>query len=223
MNCKDKIEEYIKSMSKEEIIFASDLYAKEFREYVTEAAFFKMMERLVTAQKLQRVSKGIYAKVISTKEDINNAVLNFYFGNNNDSGLYIGYKLYNKYGISDYKDNIIELYSTIPMQDRKQILNVIVKRIQVDLSYDNARIIEALEILQNFKEIKSINSDKFKVYMRQITQFYNDMVTIQILSTVKYKKSTIAFLKEILDKYNVDNSLAQLLSCASRYKIPKVL
>lgn len=39
---------------------------------------------------------------------------------------------------------------------------------------------------------------------------------------MKYKKSTIAFMKKILDMYKTQNSLQQFLSYASDYKIPAV-
>jgi hypothetical protein len=39
---------------------------------------------------------------------------------------------------------------------------------------------------------------------------------------MKYKKSTIAFMKRILDMYKVPNTLQQFLSYASRYKVPAV-
>ena len=39
---------------------------------------------------------------------------------------------------------------------------------------------------------------------------------------MKYKKSTIAFMKKMLDMYKVENSLQKYLSDASRYKVPPV-
>ena len=43
-----------------------------------------------------------------------------------------------------------------------------------------------------------------------------------MLLHMKYKKSTIAFMKKILDMYKTQNSLQQFLSYASDYKIPAV-
>lgn len=51
---------------------------------------------------------------------------------------------------------------------------------------------------------------------------YNDEAAVNVLLHMKYKKSTIAFMKKILDMYKTPNSLQQFLSYASDYKIPAV-
>ena len=47
---------------------------------------------------------------------------------------------------------------------------------------------------------------------------YNDEAAVNVLLHMKYKKSTIAFMKKILDMYKTQNSLQQFLSYASDYK-----
>lgn len=150
------------------------------------------------------------------------SALNYFFGENNDNGMYIGYRLYAKYGITNIESDEIELYSNAIRKQTSNIGNVHVKRVNIELDYENTRIIEALEILQNYDKIEGLNKQKFAKYARQIARGYNDEVAISIINHMKYKKSTIAFLKKILEMYKVRNSLQQFLSSASTYKVPPV-
>ena len=44
----------------------------------------------------------------------------------------------------------------------------------------------------------------------------------KVISTISYKKSTIAFLQEILNFYGKENNLNMYLSNLSEYKYPKM-
>jgi len=222
MSCRIKIEEYIDGLGTEEIIFISKLYSEKFSMY-SEGAFFKIMERMVKEGKLVRLSKGIYFKNTENYAYNENLILNYYFGENNDDGMYIGYHLYNKYGISDVIKDYYELYSAIVDQDKKNIGNIAIYKVPMELNYDNTRIIEAFEILQNYQNIENLNKEKFSKYARQFALGYHDDSAVRVLDKMKYKKSSIAFMKSILSMYNVDNSLDKYLNCASKYKIPRVL
>ena len=221
MSCRIEIEEYVDGLGNEDIIFISKLYSEKFSKY-SEGAFFKIMERMVKEEKLVRLSKGIYFKNSENYSYNVNLILNYYFGENNDNGMYIGYQLYNKYGISDAIKDYFELYSTIVEQDKKNIGNIAISKVPMELNYDNTRIIEAFEILQNYDSIEKINKEKFYIYAKQFTLGYNDESALRVLEKMKYKKSSIAFMKRILDLYHVNNSLGKFLNCASTYKIPRV-
>jgi len=221
MSCRIEIEEYVDGLGNEDIIFISKLYSEKFSKY-TEGAFFKIMERMVKEKKLVRLSKGIYFKNSENYTYNVDTILNYYFGENNDNGMYIGYQLYRKYGISDAIKDYFELYSTIVDQDKKNIGNIAISKVPMELNYDNTRIIEAFEILQNYDSIEKFSKEKFSIYARQFALGYNDESALRVLEKMKYKKSSIAFMKSILDMYRVDNSLGKYLNCASKYKIPKV-
>ena len=221
MSCRIEIEEYVDGLGAEDIIFISKLYSEKFSNY-SEGAFFKIMERLVKEGKLVRLSKGIYFKNTENYSYHVNLILNYYFGENNDNGMYIGYQLYNKYGISDVIKDYFELYSSIVDQDNKNIGNIAIRKVPMELNYDNTRIIEAFEILQNYDSIEKLNKEKFAIYAKQFALGYSDESALRVLEKMKYKKSSIAFMKSILSMYHVNNSLDRYLNCASKYKIPKV-
>lgn len=214
---KDKIIAYFDSCP-DGVVAANELYEQEFSK-MSEAAFFKALERLAKSGIIQRVAKGMYMKSASSKGD---DVLNHFFGENNDNGVYIGTRLYNKYGISDVTSDEIWLYSNSIKNETCNIDNIHVKKADIELDYENARVIEALEILQNYYNIENLDKYKFARFARQFAIGYNDERTVYVLEHMKYKKSTIAFMKKILDMYKVENSLQKYLSYASRYKVPPV-
>lgn len=218
MRYKDKIIAYFDSCPDGCVIAANDLYEKEFSK-MSQAAFFKALERLTKEGVLIRAAKGMYSKNTSIEND---DMLNHFFGEDNMDGMYIGGRLYSKYALTNIKDDEIWLYSTLISKETCNIGNIHVKRVPVPLSYDNTRIIEALEILQNYDGIEGLNKNKFARYARQFAKGYNDEAAVYVINNMKYKKSTIAFMKKILDMYKVPNSLQQFLSYASKYKIPPV-
>jgi hypothetical protein len=218
MRYKEKIIAYFDGCPKGNVVSANELYESEFSR-MSQAAFFKALERLVNEGVLVRAAKGMYAKKSDIESD---DVLNHFFGEDNMDGMYIGERLYAKYGLTTAESRDIWLYSTLIVKETCNIGKIHVKRVPVELNYDNTKIIEALEILQNYDKIENLNKDKFARYARQFAKGYNDASAVNVINAMKYKKSTIAFMKRILDMYKVPNTLQQFLSYASRYKVPTV-
>lgn len=217
MGCKSRIEAYFDTMQSGDVFLAGKVYCDAFKD-ISETAYFKTLERMALNKEIIRASKGIYVRIDCP--DVREAVLNYYFGENNDNGMLIGYKLYNKYSISNVVSDTTEMYSNIITQDRMKLEHIIITKVNIELSYNNTRIIEALEILQNYESIQNLSKTNFNRYICSIAANYDDEITTTVLRAMKYKKSTIAFLKKILDTYKIENSLATFLSAASRYKIP---
>ena len=76
--------------------------------------------------------------------------------------------------------------------------------------------------MQNYYDIEQLNKPKFARFAKQFALNYSDEAAVYVLEHMKYKKSTIAFMKKVLDMYKVENSLQQYLSYASSYKVPAV-
>jgi hypothetical protein len=240
MKYRDKIIQYFEELPAGNIVSANELYEMKFTA-MSESAFFKAMERLAKDGILNRAAKGMYAMPMKDQknesmnyhqeqveaaslesEDGNEAVLNFFFGEDNSNGMYIGSRLYVKYGLSNVLDDVIELYSNAITKETSTVGNIKVRRVGLELSFENTRVIEALEILQHYDQIENLNKIKFAKYARQYARNYNNDAAVYVIEHMKYKKNTIAFMKKILDMYKVKNTLQQYLSYASRYKIPPV-
>jgi hypothetical protein len=80
--------------------------------------------------------------------------------------------------------------------------------------------IELLEVLSNYYSIQDFNYKGFIMLCEQFSKGYNEEVTEKVLAAINYSKSTIAFLRSVLNYYNVGNSLGKYLSALSTYKYP---
>lgn len=221
MKYRDRIIKYFEELPDGAVVTANELYDRAFQK-MSQSAFFRAVERLADDGVIARIGKGMYIKASDANKDIVEMLLNYFFGENNDSGMFIGYRLYGKYSLTAVSTESIELYSSVIRTAKCEIGNIVVKRPAVELDFENARVIEALEILQHYYDIKELNKLKFARYARQYARGYNDNAAVYVISNMKYKKSTIAFMKKILDMYKVKNSLQQFLSYASNYRVPAV-
>ena len=224
MKHKDEIIDYFDGLQSMKLVVANKLYYEKFHK-MSEGAFFKALERLVNQGFLIRVAKGLYIKSAEQldKVQMEQAVLDYFFGENNDNGMYTGYRLYMKYAITDADDGKIELYSNAVNKDSINIGRIHIRRVSIELSYDKTKILEALEIFQNYSRIKDLNKHHFARYARNFALSYKDDIATYVIDNVKYKKNTIAFMKKVLDMYKIDNTLVQYLSYASKYNIPTVM
>lgn len=222
MKNRDKILDYLNNVPEGTIVIANDMYEKAFTK-MSQDAFFRAMERLSDDGLIVRLVKGMYIKFEDKDKDYSEMLLNYFFGENNDSGMFIGYRLYNKYNLTAHKSDTVELFSMISRASLTRIGNLVVRRPQIELDFENARVIEALEILQNYSTIEGLDKTKFARYAKQYARGYNDDAAVKVIRSMSYKKSTVAFMKKILDTYKVENSLSQFLSYASDYKIPTFL
>lgn len=224
MKHKDEIIDYFDGLQSMKLVVANKLYYEKFHK-MSEGAFFKALERLVNQGFLIRVAKGLYIKSAEQldKVQMEQAVLDYFFGENNDNGMYTGYRLYMKYAITDADDGKIELYSNAVNKDSINIGRIHIRRVSIELSYDKTKILEALEIFQNYSKIKDLNKHHFARYARNFALSYKDDIATYVIDNVKYKKNTIAFMKKVLDMYKIDNTLGQYLSYASKYNIPTVM
>ena len=221
MKYRDKLIKYFEDAPEGAVIVANDMYENGFTK-MSHDAFFRAVERLCDDGVIIRAGKGMYIKAADKDKNVEELLLNYFFGENNDNGLFIGYRLYNKYMVSAYQTDRIQLYSNVLKSRTCEVGNICVKRPGVQLDFENARVIEALEIMQNYYNIEQLNKLKFARFAKQFAISYNDAAAVNVLEHMKYKKSTIAFMKKVLDMYKVENSLQQYLSYASDYKVPAV-
>lgn len=222
-NYTEQVKEIILQFPENEIFNAKNVYDKQLNT-IPEVTYYKILERLVKQQKLVHLTKGLYYRVESKNEN-NDPILLDYIINHytkNDSGIIIGKKLLYDYGIVLKQPKKTEILSTELKEEKKHIGDVEVHKTKIVLCNSTIPVIETLEILQNFNMSDEYNKNRFLVYMRRFSESYSDEITREVLNNRKYKKSTIAFLEKILNWYGVDNSLNELLSPLSKYKIPTI-
>lgn len=202
-----------------ELINIGELYKKEFSYLTTNQAFIKNIERMTKKGVLLKVSKGIYSRPNITKYGILmptiDDIINKY--TNNETGMVVGYALYNNLNLSTQISKQTIIYSNSIQGETKTILNI--KIIKVELKFDSEirKTVEFLEVLSNFNNIQDLNKNAFIKLTKEFSLNYKEDILNKVLANIKYKKSTIAFLNNILNFYEVDNGLYNLLSSFSKY------
>ena len=217
------VETKIQQYPENQVIVANELYKKIAAE-LTERNFYKSLERLHKMGKLVHLTKGIYYRPkigrfgpvpISEKEIVHHYV-------KNNKGMMIGYRMYNDKGLTTQVSKRIEVLSTALTEEKKNIQNVSVRKANVALTGKTVPVIEMLEILQDYRNIEDINKNALLAFMTSFAEKYSDQAAHSVLTKMKYKKSTIAFLAAVLDYLHVKHTLNKYLSPLSDYKIPNI-
>lgn len=220
MNYCNIIKEELNRYSENEMIFASKLYKEKlYKKNVTETSFYKVLERMCLSNELSKLSKGVYYYPKKSKFGItpisDEEIISRYIEKNN--GMIIGYHLFNKLNLTTQVSKKITLYSTNVEGETKNIRNIEIKNISLKINDEYKKIIEMLEVLQSFNKIQDLNYNAFYEYARNFSKEYNEDILKKVLIEKKYKKSTISFLRNILNYFEIRNELDKYLSSLSKY------
>ena len=207
-----------------ELIFASILYKEKLYSDISEASYYKILQRLSESGNLVKIAKGIYhlpkiskyGLVPPSESDI---VATF---TDENKGVVVGYALYNNLNLTTQIPKTIKVLSSYLEGFSKTINNVTVNQVQLEFSAGTKTIVEGLDVLQNFDSIQDINYGAFIKYSKKLASSFDNDLFERIISVKNYKKSTISFFREILDFYNIKNNLSKYLSSLSVYKHPKM-
>lgn len=127
MKNRDKILDYFDNVADGTIVSANDMYEHGF-ERMNQEAFFRAVERLSDEGEIIRVGRGMYIKKSDAQGDITELLLNYFFGEDNSSGMFTGIHLYNKYSLTNVKSDNISLYSNVCKQSVCHIGNIEVEK-----------------------------------------------------------------------------------------------
>lgn len=215
------VEEKINKYSELEIIDAQEIYARNFRN-IPEQNFYKTISRMAKSGEIIRLAKNIYCKpavgrfgqVLSSEKHI----LEYYLGSKGNRGVVVGYRMYNKYKLTTQISKGIEVYSNVSVQERKNVLNVKIKKVNLRFEPSTSKIIELLNVLENFNSIEELNRKNTILFIEGTITSYSDTILENLIKTISYKKSTLASLKSVLDYYTINHSIGNYLGEGSNYK-----
>ena len=218
------IKQELNTYKEKQLIFASKLYKEKLYEFINEAAFYKMLERMCKKDELAKISKGIYCVPLFSKYGLmlpsEKEIIEEFTKNN--TGLIVGYYLYNQLNLTtQIPKNIVILTSNIDSYT-KSIRNIHLKSLDIEYSKEIKNMICCLEVLQDFDNIQDLNYLSFIEYSKNIANNYCDQIFELVINKISYKKSTISFLREILNYYHINNNLDKYLSSLSSYKHPRM-
>lgn len=214
------VESALAEYSENELIFASELYRKQLTDKVSEVAFYKTLERLCDSGRLEKISKGVYhlpkkgrfGTVPPSEKDIVNVFVE------EEKGVVVGYSLYNALNLTTQISKSTVVLSSRIDGNVKNIKNVNIQKVNLRFTDEVNSVICALEVLQNLKFIEDLNLVSYKAYTEKIAQSFSQDAFDKIIGERKYKKSTIASMRDVLDYYKVENNLSDELSDISEYK-----
>ncbi len=219
-----KLNEYIEKLPVKSIIIAKNLYKKLFYN-LSEAAFIKNLERLVKKEIISVIGKGIYYKpqksFLGTVGISDNEILQ-YFINDNKAGVEKGYALYNKYGLTTQVAKKIQLYSNKILFNKQVLKNVTLEKFNFKYTPKLTFTVEYMEVLENYRNIEDLNYKALYSFCKKIADEYDENKLEIVLQSGFYKKRTIAFLRHILDYFNVNNNLKKFLNATSKYDYLKM-
>lgn len=224
MQSNNIIKNTLSNFKENELIFARKLYKTALYNQVNEAAFYKTLERMCKSGELVKIAKGTYHLPKVSKYGIvppsEKEIISAF--TKNGTGTIVGYSLYNALDLTTQVAKSIEVMSSTIENLTKTIRNVVVHQVQIDYTEDVKNMIHSLEVLQNYYNIQDINNLSFRKFTKKLADWYDEEIFKKVISVISYKKSTIAFLREILNFYNVKNNLNIYLSSLSEYKYPRM-
>ncbi|SHJ86468.1 hypothetical protein SAMN02745751_03575 [Dethiosulfatibacter aminovorans DSM 17477] len=220
MSYSSEVVNYINRLNRMSVIDMAYLHSTRF-ENIPDLAYQKIFSRLEKNGELDRIVKGIYYKpekgMFGNLRMSNKTISEYFIGSNNQYGLYIGYRMFNRLGLTTQISKSIIIYSRRIQQQSKKIGNVTVKKIDIKLSEKRIKLIELLEVLQNYRFIEDLDEKNMYHYLSRIGEFYSYKDMENILGVIKYKKRTIASLRNVLDYLGIENDLARHLNSSSKY------
>ena len=207
-----------------ELIVASKLYREKLSGQIGEAAYYKTLQRMCESGELVKIAKGTYHLPKVSKYGIvppsEIEIISAF--TKNETGTVVGYSLYNALNLTTQISKTITVMSSAVEGLTKSIRNVVVHQVPLEFSKEITSMVHGLEVLQNFSTIEDINYSAFLAYTEQLASSFDAKAFREVISIKNYKKSTISFMREILNYYQVENNLDEYLSTLSEYKHPKM-
>lgn len=221
MNNAKQIQEVIAQYSDLEIFNSSEIYNSQIKEASVDN-YYKVLSRLEKKGDIYRITKGLYCIPRKSEFGIieysNDKLYNYFMGNNNDKGMFTGYKLFNKYNLTTQMSKNINILSNVVTSETKTIKNLNLKKVNIQFDSKTKLMLEFLEIIDNYKEIEDLNRGNLLSYLKKTINKYDGKVMNDILKRIKYKKSTIASIETILNFFEIHNDLKKYLNKVSKYK-----
>lgn len=205
MNYSRTIREYC--LQNPGMMFDMSYEHKKHFEIVPYRTFCKILSRLEDEGILKPYSKGLY--IINSGNIKEDPVIAFYA--NENTGLVVGYKLYNDLGITEHAEKPIVIFTNAMETTTKNIGNDY-KLILFDAMFDDniKKLIICLELIENGRKIIDYDLKRIYEVIQDYLQYYDNFSFETIVENIRYSLSTIATLDELLSKLHVPNRVMEI-------------
>lgn len=228
----DEVEKAVYQAGAGRLIVAATLYQTQL-SHIPEFTYYKALERMVERNRLMRITKGIYLRstVYTGVEAIKKEIITYFTEENaKKGGVFLGEallaekQLYKKQ-VAVTQTESVGILTNYLRDGSKKIASVHLASYPGKMGKEEKKHLEAIEILRCYEDKNlqgQIDVSALLSYLSRFTKEYNDDVMREIFRLRSYPKHTIAFLKQCLNQHGVDNTLKELLSGTSRYRIPEI-
>lgn len=202
MNYTKTIREYCKTTPWK--IFDVSYEINERFKMVPYKTLLKVLNRLEEEGLVETIAKGIYA--IKAGKPVEDPVLAHYAADGR--GIMVGYAMYNKYEVTDYKQDPIVIYTNATLNDTKRIGDkYYLVRFPMFFSDKAKYLVSALELLEKGPHIIDGSPLMRVKVIAELLQFgYNDFVLKDILKAHHYQYHTILALDSVLLNLDIENN-----------------
>lgn len=178
-------------------IFDSQQMARDYFSMIPYKTFMKILNRLEAENILSSVSKGVYLIRPEQSDDVDTAILKQYASDYR--GMVVGYSMYNEYSVSDYKDDTVEVYtSVIPQSSHKNINKYHLTGANILFTEKAKNLIRTLELIEHGNSIRDVDYLKYAEVRADGINSYSDTLFDEIIKAVRYQYSTIVSLDLML-------------------------
>ena len=200
MNYSKTIREYC--LKNPGMVFDMSYERKNHFEMVPYKTFCKILSRLEDDGILKTYSKGVY--LINSDKETEDPIIAFYA--NDNTGLVIGYKMYNDLGVSSHTEKPIVIY-TNAMDTTTKNIGDDYRLVLFESLMDECikKLIICLELIENKNDIIDRDLYRMNEILIDYLQDYSDSALEEILESHKYQYSTIVTLDECLKNLNIKN------------------
>ena len=222
MKCNTIVRRVLSEFKENELIIVRKLYREELSSQISESTYYKKIKEMCESEELVKLAKGIYYKPkvskYGTVPPSEKEIIDAFTAN--ETGTVVGYSLYNALNLTTQISKQVVVLSS-SLEGRTTIGNIIIYPVSLEFTPKITNMVHGMEVLQNFDTIQDINYSAFLAYMEQLANSFNSNEFEKVISAKVYKKSTISFLREILNYYKTENNLSQHLS-SSTYHHPRI-
>jgi len=210
MNYTKTIRNYLKE--KDDGIFDFGYEYKERFYMIPFNTYFVVIKRLEDEGLLIPLDKGTY-KIVSAANDEEDAIANYYAAKGH--GMVLGYKLFNKMGISTKETSNYEILSNRISTTTKHIREVKITRYDCFYFDDVTKsIITVLEILKyGFMEIEDYCPEsQLVVICDSLCKKYEDETFKEVISKTHYTLKVLREYARLLNIYKVKNNATNIVT-----------
>ena len=193
-------------------LFDVSYMATNYFAVIPRKTLLKILSRLTDEGLLLPVSKGVFYIQGDRPFDLDRAIVEYYI--NGEHGMFVGYKMYNDLEVSDYTNDIVEIYTNRIGAAHKNIGKYHLT--YADLFFDNyaKQLIQTLELTEHFTKI--IDLDYIRLYnVRQRgIRDYLDYDIERVTGAIPYQRSTLVTFDRLMKEAGFSGSVLRNLKGA---------